>query len=38
MDIKEARELVNLCKKDDPQYVEAVKVCIEDDKIVEKVE
>ncbi len=32
MDLKEARELVNLRKKDHPDYVEAVELCIEDDK------
>lgn len=32
MDLKEARELVNLRKKDHLDYAEAVKVCIEDDK------
>jgi len=32
MNIKEAREIVNLRKKDDPKYAEAVKACIADDK------
>ncbi len=32
MDLKEARELVNIRKKDHPNYTEAVEMCIEDDK------
>lgn len=34
MNIKEAREIVNLRKKDDPKYAEAVKACIADDNKV----
>lgn len=37
MDIKEAREIVNLRKKDSSEYVEAVEVCEKDDKIKEEV-
>lgn len=33
MDIKEARELVESRKKDDPDYAKAVKRCIKADEV-----
>lgn len=33
MTIKEARELVESHKKDDPNYAKAVEICIKDDKV-----
>ena len=38
MTIKEARELVDSRKKDDPNYAKAVKLCIKDDEAKAKVE